>query len=34
MLRGTLPDDRAALLAQVNAILKKGVYPTGRKYFL
>ena len=34
MLRGTLPDDRAALLAQLNAILKKGVYPTGRKYFL
>ncbi|MGP1457740.1 MAG: radical SAM protein [Treponema sp.] len=34
MLRGTLPHDRDAMLTQVNAILEKGVYPTGRKYFL
>jgi len=33
MLRGTLPHDRAALRAEVNAMLKKGEYQMGRKYF-
>lgn len=33
-LKGTLPQDRDAMLDQVNRVLKKGVYPTHRKYYL
>ena len=33
-LKGTLPQDRDAMLAQVNRVLKRGVYPTHQKYYL
>ena len=33
MFRGTLPHDRTALRAEVNAMLKKCEYQMGRKYF-
>lgn len=33
-LKGTLPQDRDAMLAKVNAVIEKGDYPTHRKYFL
>ena len=33
-LKGTLPQDRDAMLAQVNRVLERGVYPEHRKYYL
>lgn len=33
-LKGTLPQDRDAMLAKVNAVIEKGTYPTQRKYYL
>lgn len=33
-LKGTLPQDRDAMLTKVNAVIEKGNYPTQRKYYL
>ena len=33
-LKGTLPQDRDAMLAQVNRVLERGVYPEHQKYYL
>ena len=33
-LKGTLPQDRDAMLAQVNRVLARGVYPEHQKYYL
>ena len=33
-LKGTLPQDRDAMLEQVNKVLERGVYPRHRKYYL
>lgn len=33
-LKGTLPYDRDTLLAQVNRVLKRGIYPEQQKYYL